>query len=44
MRKAFERAHKAQFGFTTPDKHVMVEAVSVEGVGGGSKAKTSGDK
>jgi 5-oxoprolinase (ATP-hydrolysing) len=39
MRKSFERAHKAQFGFTTPDKHVMVEAVSVEGVGGGSKAK-----
>jgi 5-oxoprolinase (ATP-hydrolysing) len=39
MRKRFERAHKAQFGFTTPDKHVMVEAVSVEGVGGGSKAK-----
>jgi 5-oxoprolinase (ATP-hydrolysing) len=39
MRKRFERAHKAQFGFTTPEKDVMVEAVSVEGVGGGSKAK-----
>ena len=38
MRKSFERAHKAQFGFTTPEKDVMVEAVSVEGVGGGSKA------
>ncbi|MFW6076818.1 MAG: hydantoinase B/oxoprolinase family protein [Hyphomicrobiales bacterium] len=39
MRKRFERAHKAQFGFTTPEKHVMVEAISVEGIGGGSKTK-----
>jgi 5-oxoprolinase (ATP-hydrolysing) len=44
MRKAFERAHKAQFGFTTPQKDIMVEAVSVEGVGGGSKARERSQK
>jgi 5-oxoprolinase (ATP-hydrolysing) len=44
MRKSFERAHKGQFGFTTPEKNVMVEAVSVEGVGGGSKARERSQK
>jgi 5-oxoprolinase (ATP-hydrolysing) len=44
MRKAFERAHKAQFGFTTPEKDIMVEALSVEGVGGGSKARERSHK
>ena len=38
MQKAFEKAHRAQFGFVTPEKAIMVEAVSVEAVGGGSKA------
>jgi 5-oxoprolinase (ATP-hydrolysing) len=30
-RAAFEAAHKAQFGFVSPDKEVVVEAVEVEG-------------
>ncbi len=38
MQKAFEKAHRAQFGFVTPEKAIMVEAVSVEAVGGGSRA------
>ncbi len=35
MRAEFEAAHKAQFGFVTPEKDVMVEALIVETVGGG---------
>jgi len=30
-RAAFEAAHKAQFGFTSPERAVIVEAVEVEG-------------
>src|SRR5919197_6164518 len=47
MRSAFETAHKARFGFVDESKQLMVEAVSVEAVGGGAKftepvlAKTS---
>ena len=36
MRAAFEAAHKAQFGFTSPGTDIIVEAVTVESVGGGS--------
>jgi 5-oxoprolinase (ATP-hydrolysing) len=48
MQSAFEAAHKARFGFIDESKQLMVEAVSVEAVGGGAKftepvlAKTSG--
>jgi 5-oxoprolinase (ATP-hydrolysing) len=36
MKSAFERAHKAQFGFIDRKKSLVVEAVSVEAVGGGA--------
>jgi len=35
MREAFEDAHRQRFGFTMPDKTVIVEAVGVEAIGGG---------
>jgi 5-oxoprolinase (ATP-hydrolysing) len=37
MQLAFERAHKAQFGFVDRSKSLVIEAVSVEAVGGGTK-------
>jgi 5-oxoprolinase (ATP-hydrolysing) len=37
MKAAFERAHKAQFSFIDRSKELVIEAVSVEAVGGGSK-------
>ncbi|HKS85548.1 MAG TPA: hydantoinase B/oxoprolinase family protein [Pseudolabrys sp.] len=37
MKRAFEKAHKARFGFIDRTKQMMVEAVSVEAVGGGAK-------
>jgi 5-oxoprolinase (ATP-hydrolysing) len=37
MKAAFEKAHKAQFGFIDRKKQLVVEAVSVEAVGGGAK-------
>jgi 5-oxoprolinase (ATP-hydrolysing) len=37
MKGAFEKAHKARFGFIDRSKQLVVEAVSVEAVGGGSK-------
>jgi 5-oxoprolinase (ATP-hydrolysing) len=37
MRAAFERAHKARFGFIDRSKELVVEAVSVEAVGGGAR-------
>ncbi len=37
MQRAFERTHKARFGFIDRKKQLMVEAVSVEAVGGGAK-------
>src|SRR6266536_2724355 len=37
MQSAFEAAHKARFGFIDESKQLMVEAVSVEAVGGGAK-------
>jgi 5-oxoprolinase (ATP-hydrolysing) len=37
MKSAFEKAHKARFGFVDSSKQLVVEAVSVEAVGGGAK-------
>ena len=37
MKSAFEKAHKARFGFIDRAKQLVVEAVSVEAVGGGAK-------
>ena len=37
MQRAFEKAHKARFGFIDRSKQIVVEAVSVEAVGGGAK-------
>jgi 5-oxoprolinase (ATP-hydrolysing) len=39
MKSGFERAHKAQFGFIDRDKDLVIEAVSVEAVGGGARFK-----
>ena len=37
VKSAFEAAHKARFGFIDEAKELVVEAVSVEAVGGGAK-------
>jgi 5-oxoprolinase (ATP-hydrolysing) len=37
MKGAFEAAHKARFGFMDRSKEIVVEAVSVEAIGGGAK-------
>ena len=37
MKAAFEAAHKVRFGFVDESKQLVVEAVSVEAVGGGAK-------
>jgi 5-oxoprolinase (ATP-hydrolysing) len=37
MQSAFESAHKSRFGFIDETKELVVEAVSVEAVGGGAK-------
>jgi 5-oxoprolinase (ATP-hydrolysing) len=39
MKSAFERAHKARFGFIDRGKDLVIEAVSVEAVGGGATFK-----
>ena len=46
MRRDFERAHKAQFGFVDRKKSLVIEAVSVEAVGGGAtfREKAHGTK
>ncbi len=44
MKSAFERAHKAQFGFVDRTKSLVVEAVSVEAVGGGAQFKEKTQK
>jgi len=41
MQSAFERAHKARFGFIDRIKHLVLEAVSVEAVGGGARFRES---
>jgi 5-oxoprolinase (ATP-hydrolysing) len=37
MKSAFEKAHKARFGFIDRGKQLLIEAVSVEAIGGGAK-------
>ncbi|HXY89543.1 MAG TPA: hydantoinase B/oxoprolinase family protein, partial [Xanthobacteraceae bacterium] len=37
MKAAFEEAHRSRFGFMDETKELVVEAVSVEAVGGGAK-------
>jgi 5-oxoprolinase (ATP-hydrolysing) len=37
IQAAFEKAHKSRFGFIDRSKQLIVEAVSVEAVGGGAK-------
>ena len=37
MRRAFERAHKSRFGFIDRAKAIVIEAVSVEAVGGAAR-------
>jgi 5-oxoprolinase (ATP-hydrolysing) len=37
MQSAFEAAHQARFGFVDASKTLVVEAVSVEAIGGGAK-------
>src|SRR5687768_12713655 len=49
MKAAFEKAHKSRFGFIDRTKQLVIEAVSVEAVGGGArfrekKAKTKRGK
>ena len=41
MRAAFDTAHRRRFGFVVPDKPVVVEALSVEAVGGAQGAPGS---
>ena len=44
MKSAFEKAHKARFGFIDRSKQLVVEAVSVEAVGGGAKFRERAHK
>ena len=49
MKRSFEKAHKARFGFIDRNKQIVIEAVSVEAVGGGARftekaARRSGGK
>ncbi len=37
MKSAFQAAHRAQFGFIDEGKEMVIEAMSVEAVGGGAK-------
>jgi 5-oxoprolinase (ATP-hydrolysing) len=37
MRRAFERAHRGRFGFIDRNKAIVIEAVSVEAVGGAAR-------
>jgi 5-oxoprolinase (ATP-hydrolysing) len=37
MRRAFEAAHKARFGFIDPAKDLVIEAINVEAVGGAAR-------
>jgi len=39
MKSTFEAAHKARFGFIDETKELVVEAVSIEAIGGGAKFK-----
>jgi 5-oxoprolinase (ATP-hydrolysing) len=44
MKSVFEKAHKARFGFIDRRKQLMVEAVSVEAVGGGARFREKSAK
>jgi 5-oxoprolinase (ATP-hydrolysing) len=44
MKRLFEKAHKAQFGFIDRTKQLVIEAVSVEAVGGGAKFRERAGK
>ena len=44
MTSAFERAHRARFGFIDRSKQLVIEAVSVEAVGGGAKFRERAHK
>jgi 5-oxoprolinase (ATP-hydrolysing) len=44
IKAAFERAHKARFGFIDRTKSLVLEAVSVEAVGGGARFKEQSQK
>jgi 5-oxoprolinase (ATP-hydrolysing) len=44
MKTAFETAHKGQFGFIDRKKSLVIEAVSVEAVGGGATFKEKAAK
>ncbi|HEY1473262.1 MAG TPA: hydantoinase B/oxoprolinase family protein [Pseudolabrys sp.] len=44
MTRAFEKAHKSRFGFIDRSKQMVVEAVSVEAVGGGAKFREPASK
>jgi len=35
----FEEQHRAQFGFVSPEKSVVIEAIEVESIGGGASAE-----
>jgi 5-oxoprolinase (ATP-hydrolysing) len=37
IQRAFEKAHKARFGFIDRSKQLVIEAVSVEAIGGGAR-------
>jgi 5-oxoprolinase (ATP-hydrolysing) len=37
MRRAFEAAHKARFGFIDPAKDLVIEAINVEAIGGAAR-------
>ncbi len=44
MQSAFERAHKTRFGFIDRKKSLVIEAVSVEAVGGGARFREKAHK
>jgi 5-oxoprolinase (ATP-hydrolysing) len=44
IQSAFEKAHKSRFGFIDRSKQLVVEAVSVEAVGGGAKFREKAHK
>ncbi len=36
MRKQFERAHLSRYGFSSPEKHVIIATLEIEATGGGA--------
>lgn len=38
IKTAFEEAHRQRFGFTSPEKAIIVEALEIEAAGGGAQA------